>query len=40
MMLDKYFGTKGHSAYLRPSVGYGGDAVTESAIEVGYKVVW
>ena len=40
MMLDKYFGTKGHSAYLRPSVGYGGDAVTESAIEVGYKVIW
>ena len=24
-MLDRYFGTKGHSAYLRPSVGVGGD---------------
>ena len=40
MMLDKYFGTKGHSAYIRPSMGYGGDALTESSIEIGYKVIW
>lgn len=39
-MLDKYFGTKGHSAYLRPSIGIGGDRPTEGSIEVGYKVIW
>ena len=32
-------GTKGHSAYIRPSIGYGGDALTESSIEIGYKVI-
>ncbi len=40
MMLDKYFGTKGHSAYLRPSFGVGGDRSTDGSIEVGYKVIW
>ena len=40
MMLDKYFGPKGHSFYIRPSVGYGGDAATKSSFEVGYKVIW
>ncbi len=39
-MLDKYFGTKGHSAYLRPSVGVGSDRPTDGAIEVGYKIIW
>jgi hypothetical protein len=40
MMLDRLFGTKGHSVYIRPSVGYGGDAVTESSFELGYKIIW
>ena len=40
MMVDKYFGTKGHSAYIRPSVGLGGDKVTDNSIEIGYKIIW
>ena len=40
MMLDQFLGTKGHSAYLRPSVGIGGNRPTDGSIEVGYKVVW
>jgi hypothetical protein len=40
MMLDKYLGTKGNSIYVRPSIGWGTDKVTESGFEVGYKVVW
>lgn len=39
-MLDKYFGTKGHSAYLRPSFGVGNDRSTDGSIEVGYKIIW
>jgi hypothetical protein len=39
-MLDRYFGTKGHSAYLRPSFGVGGDRSTDGSFEVGYKVIW
>jgi len=39
-MLDKYLGTKGHSAYVRPSVGIGGDRPTDGSIEVGYKIIW
>ena len=39
-MLDRHFGTKGHSAYLRPSVGFGDDRPTDGSIEVGYKVIW
>ncbi len=39
-MLDKYLGTKGHSAYLRPSIGIGGDRPTDGSIEVGYKIIW
>ncbi len=31
-MLDKYLGTKGHSAYLRPSIGIGGDRPTDGSI--------
>lgn len=40
IMLDKFFGTKGHSTYIRPSVGIGHDRATEGSIEVGYKVIW
>jgi hypothetical protein len=39
-MLDKYLGTKGHSAYVRPSIGIGEDRLTDGSIEVGYKVIW
>jgi len=39
-MLDKYLGTKGHSAYIRPSFGIGSDRPYEASIEVGYKIVW
>ena len=40
MMTDKYFGTKGHSAYLMPSFGVGSDRPYDFSIEVGYKIVW
>lgn len=40
MMLDKYLGTKGHSMYIRPSVGFGQDRATDASIEAGYKVIW
>jgi hypothetical protein len=33
-------GSSGQSVYVRPSVGLGGDKVTESAIEIGYKIIW
>jgi hypothetical protein len=39
-MLDRYLGTKGHSAYLRPSVGVGDDRPSDGSIEVGYKIIW
>lgn len=39
-MLDKWFGTKGHSVYIRPSVGVGGDRSNDGSIEVGYKFIW
>ena len=39
-MLDKYLGTKGHSAYLRPSIGVGGDRPTYGSIKVAYKIIW
>lgn len=39
-MLDNYLGIKGHSAYVRPSVGIGGNRPTDGSIEVGYKIVW
>jgi hypothetical protein len=39
-MLDKYLGTKGHSFYVRPSVGIGNDRPYDASIEVGYKIVW
>jgi hypothetical protein len=39
-MLDRYLGTKGHSAYLRPSIGVGTDRPTDGSIEVGYKIIF
>lgn len=39
-MLDKYLGTMGHSVYVRPSVGIGGDRPYDASIEVGYKMVF
>jgi hypothetical protein len=39
-MLDNYFGTKGHSVYLRPSIGIGSDRPTDGSIEAGYKIIW
>lgn len=39
-MLDEYLGTKGHSAYVRPSVSFGADRGTDASIEVGYKIIW
>jgi len=40
MMLDKYFGTKGHSAYIMPSCGIGADRPYDFSLEVGYKIIW
>jgi hypothetical protein len=39
-MLDKVFGTKGHSAYLRPGVQIGSDRPADGSVEVGYKIIW
>jgi hypothetical protein len=39
-MLDRFLGTKGHSAYVRPSIGIGADRSTDGSIEVGYKIIW
>ena len=40
MMVDRFFGTKGHSTYIRPSVGVGAYRPTDASIEFGYKIVW
>ena len=40
MMTDKYFGTKGHSAYIMPSFGIGADRPYDFSLEVGYKIIW
>lgn len=40
IMLDKFLGTKGHSAHLRPSIGIGHDRPVDGSLEIGYKVVW
>ena len=40
MMTDKYFGTKGHSAYIMPSFGVGSDRPYDFSLEVGYKIIW
>jgi hypothetical protein len=39
MMTNWYQDMKGHSFYLRPSVGVGADRPTEGSIEFGYKMV-
>jgi hypothetical protein len=39
-MLDKYFGTKGHSVYLRPGFQVGADRPADGSVEVGYKIIW
>ena len=36
MMLGK----GGYSTYVRPSVGIGGDKVTDTSVEVGFKYIW
>lgn len=40
LMMDKYLGTKGHSIFVRPSIGIGGDRPYDVSIEFGYKMVW
>jgi hypothetical protein len=40
MMTDKYFNTKGHSAWIMPSLGVGTDRPYDISLEAGYKVVW
>jgi hypothetical protein len=40
MMTDKYLGTKGHSAYIMPSLGVGDDRPYDYSLEAGYKIIW
>ncbi|MBW1790355.1 MAG: hypothetical protein JRK53_27730 [Deltaproteobacteria bacterium] len=40
MMLDKLFGSKGHSVWVMPSFGIGSDSPYDYSLEVGYKYVW
>ena len=40
MMTDKYLGTKGHSAYIMPSLGVGVDRPYDFSLEAGYKIIW
>jgi hypothetical protein len=40
MMTDKFFGTKGQSAYIMPSFGVGSDRPYDYSLEIGYKIVW
>ena len=39
-MLDDILSTKGHSVYVRPSVGIGNDRPYDFSLEAGYKIVW
>jgi hypothetical protein len=39
-MIDKYFGTKGHSVYLRPGFQIGADRPVDGSLECGYKIIW
>lgn len=39
-MLDDILSTKGHSVYMRPSVGIGHDRPYDFTLEAGYKIVW
>jgi hypothetical protein len=38
-MMSKWADLKGHSFYVRPSVGVGSDRPADGSIEVGYKIV-
>ncbi len=38
-MMSKWTDLKGHSFYIRPSVGLGSDRPTDGSIELGYKIV-
>ncbi len=38
-MMSKWTELKGHSFYIRPSIGVGVDRLTDYSIEIGYKVV-
>lgn len=38
-MMSKWTDLKGHSFYIRPSVGVGADRPTDGSIELGYKIV-
>ena len=38
-MMSKWTDLKGHSFYIRPSIGVGGDRPTDGSIEIGYKIV-
>jgi len=38
-MMSKWVNLKGHSFYIRPSVGIGSDRPTDGSIEAGYKIV-
>ena len=38
-MMSKWTDLKGHSFYVRPSIGVGADRLTDYSLEVGYKVV-
>ena len=38
-MMSKWTDLKGHSFYIRPSVGVGSDRPTDGSVEIGYKIV-
>lgn len=38
-MMSKWTNLKGHSFYVRPSIGVGTDRPTEGSVEFGYKIV-
>ena len=38
-MMSKWTDLQGHSIYIRPSVGVGGDRPVDGSIEIGYKIV-
>jgi uncharacterized protein YneR len=38
-MMSKWTDLKGHSFYIRPSLGVGADRPTDGSVEIGYKIV-
>ena len=38
-MMSKWTDLKGHSIYIRPSIGIGSDRPVDGSVEVGYKIV-